>query len=127
MHLNITPSNLYLDVKKDVAIFGGFRANSNFFQSPWSFPEQVASEASDVFSLGMCFLYYLQQILNVNFGFGGPKKVSLRRQLESLRSIVKGQSLLESLTTILCQMVGSQSEQRPLLAELARELEEHST
>jgi hypothetical protein len=93
----------------------------------WAFPEKIASEVSDVFCLGKCFLYFLQQVLNVNFGFGEPTNVSLHRQLEYLRTVVKGKTVLEFLTTILCQMVAIQPECRPSLDALCQQLEKYQS
>ncbi len=125
-HLNIIPNNLFVDTNKNVAIFGGLCTEANLQRKSGPFPDQIASEASDVFSLGLCFLYFLQQVVNANFGFGTTTTTTealFQRQLEYSRVVVKGKSLLEFLTTTLSQMVAFQPERRPTLAKLIQQLQ----
>ncbi len=123
LHLNINPTNLFLDTTHDTAVFGGF-GNTTKFLSPienviWRSKDGTPSKSSDIFSLGLCFLYFLQKVLNVDVEFGRKSKHSLGVRLKRIQILTKRNKGAASFVDILTEMV----QKRPKPAEIIALLE----
>jgi serine/threonine protein kinase len=117
--LHICPNNLFVKRQTNTAVFGGISMNLSAKNPLWTAPDPRPSRASDIYSLGLCFLFYLQKVLKVNLKFGQETKMSVLQRVERMKALTKENMVLSSLVQMLSQMVDHNPTSRPLLCDLS--------